>query len=494
MKKNILIFGLFMLLSMINVFGQGIEVDGIYYIFTGTTAEVTSHPSHGYSGDIVIPSAVTYNGVDYNVKKIGNYAFKDCSYLTSVFISDGVTSIGWGAFSECINLVSIKIPEGVKTIESGVFLNCYSLTSITIPNSVTTINNIAFYFCGSLTSVAIPRNVTYMESNVFIGCMALSSINVESENTCFSSDDGIIFNKSKTQLICYPAGKKENNYTIPNTVSIIGDNAFRFCRNLISIDIPSNVSTIDFAAFADCSHLTSIVIPNGVTRIASGTFEFCTRLTSIAIPNSVTKIGSFAFADCWELATIDIPDSVTTIEESAFLRCRSLTSIDIPNGVTLLNDTFPGCTSLTTVVIPSSVSSIVRYAFSGCTSLTSLTNLNPVPVSIDTDVFSGIDLSACTLYVPVGSGLAYKNTDVWKEFNVVEIGSAIEPIETASFKIFPNPTTGKVHIETESNIKVLNLQGELLLETFGNQVDLSDYPQGVYLLQVNGRRSKVVKN
>jgi len=358
---------------------------------------------------------------------------------------------------------------------------------------VISIGSDAFYFCLSLTSITIPKKVTNIKGNVFIGCTALTSINVESENPNYFSENGILFNKNKTKLISYPAGKMEYHYSVPSSVTTMGSNAFT-CSRFSTIDIPNSVTNIEGAAFFGCWGLTSITIPTSIKTISDSTFMYCYKLTSVNIPNSVTKIENNAFYDCQNLTSIDIPESVTTIGEFAFFNCKGLTSVKIPDGIKSIKPaTFSGCTNLATVVIPSSVSSIVWYAFSGCTSLTSLTNLNPIPFFIDTDVFEWMDQSACTLYVPVGSCSAYKNADVWKEFNVVEIGSAIEPVEIESFKIFPNPTTGKVYIETESNIKVFNLQGELLKETSGNQVDLSDYPQGVYLLQVNGRWSKVAR-
>jgi hypothetical protein len=132
-------------------------------------------------------------------------------------------------------------------------------------------------------------------------------------------------------------------------------------------------------------------------------------------------------------------------------------------------------------------------AFDMC-NLTLITNLNPEPIALPWNVFSRMDQSACTLEVPMGSVSAYQNATVWKEFNIVGIEVGIEEVlPTDIMKIHPNPTTGKIHLETESAIKLYNLQGELLHETFGNQIDLSKYPQGVYLFQVNGKWSKMVK-
>jgi len=170
-----------------------------------------------------------------------------------------------------------------------------------------------------------------------------------------------------------------------------------------------------------------------------------------------------------------------------------ITAIMMENGITGIGDrAFMHFSYVTSLSIPNSVRSIGEHAFYNCESLTLITNLNPVPVDISHDVFT-VDISKCTLEVPIKSVSAYQKAEVWKEFNIVGIEVGIKEFEDSAIEIYPNPTNGKVFIETESDIKVYTLQGELLQETFGNQVDLSTYPQGVYLLQVNGKWRKVVK-
>ena len=203
------------------------------------------------------------------VKVIGNGAFFWCEYLTSINIPNSVTTIGNGAFSRCSSLISINIPNSVTTIGRGAFSRCNSLTSIIIPNSVVTIIGNPFYFWyGNL----------YNESKAFI------------------YEDHVLFNKNKTTLIAYIA--REKNYTIPNSVTTIGEGAFNGCH-----------------------FLTSIKIPNSVTTIGEGAFNGCYSLTSINIPNSVTTIGKLAFNGCYSLTNINIPNSVTTIENRVFIDC-----------------------------------------------------------------------------------------------------------------------------------------------------------------------------
>uniref|UniRef100_UPI0040252ACC leucine-rich repeat domain-containing protein n=1 Tax=Prevotella sp. TaxID=59823 RepID=UPI0040252ACC len=186
----------------------------------------------------------------------------------------------------------MNIPNSVTTIGRGAFSRCNSLTSITIPNSVVTIIGNPFYFWyGNL----------YNESKAFI------------------YEDHVLFNKNKTTLIAYIA--REKNYTIPNSVTTIGEGAFKGCHFLTSIKIPNSVTTIGEGAFNGCYSLTSINIPNSVTTIGKLAFNGCYSLTSINIPNSVTTIENRAFIDCKSLTSINIPNSVTTIGESAFACC-----------------------------------------------------------------------------------------------------------------------------------------------------------------------------
>ena len=296
---------------------------------------------------------------------IGNYAFFLCTSLEDITIPDGVTSIGEYTFSQCSSLTSIIIPDGVTSIGNDAFSYCTSLESITIPDGVTSIGEYAFCSCESLASVALPESVTNIGYAAFLHCTSLTSFVVDTTNTCFLSDEnGVLFNKSKSKLIQYPAGKTQTEYTIPDGITSIGHGAFCDCKSLTSITIPDSVTNIDTWAFAECSSLTDIRIPDGVTSIAFCAFNKCMALTNVTIPESVTSISSWAFAECSSLTNITIPDSVTNIEEYAFYGCRSLESVTIPNGVSYIGDrTFCNCNALTSITISASVTNIDGYAF-----------------------------------------------------------------------------------------------------------------------------------
>ena len=166
-----------------------------------------------------------------------------------------------------------------------------------------------FVVCPHLTSITISSSVTSISDYAFYGCTSLTSIDVINTNTYYSSLDGVLFNKDQTIIILYPIGKTSSSYTIPNTVTTIGDSAFISCAGLTSITISDSVTSIGQGAFIRCTGLTSITITNSVTSIGNFVFFGCTGLSSITIPDSVTIIGDYAFYDCIELRTIFISNA-----------------------------------------------------------------------------------------------------------------------------------------------------------------------------------------
>ena len=353
----------------------------------------------------VCAGAETYQDFEYSalddgrVKITGYNGGAETVVIPDTIDGKSVTSIGRRAFEGCTNLKSITIPNSVTEMGRRAFSGCSSLTGIAIPDSVTEIGKYAFDGCKSLTSITIPDGVTSIGDGAFYNCSSLTEIKVASENSNYVSVNGVLYNKDKTTIICYPAGKKGNNYKIPDGVTKVGSSAFIGCSSLTSITIPNSVTEIGYSVFEGCTNLKSITIPNGVTSIGDSAFEDCTSLTSITIPNSVTSIGDSAFEDCTSLTSITIPNGVTSIGDSAFEGCTSLTSITIPNSVTSIGfGAFIGCSSLTSITIPDSVTCIGDSAFNGCTSLTSITIPDSV-TSIGESAFSGCS-SLASITIP----------------------------------------------------------------------------------------------
>ena len=352
------------------------------------------------------------------VTSIGDSAFRGCTEFTSITIPDSVTSIGVYAFSGCAGLTSITIPDSVTSLGELAFSNCTGLTSVTIGNGVTSISNQAFSGCSGLTSITIPDSVTSIGTDAFYKCEKLTNIYYTGDiaGWCGTSGHNYIMSSSRT---LYIGGKKvEGDLIIPDSVTSIGDGAFRGCKGLTSISgSATNVSTvatqakptsftvnitsgtsIDNSAFSECSGLTSITIPDSVTSIGERAFFGCSKLMAITIPDNVTSIGDGVFRGCTSLASITIPDSVTSIGDLAFFGCSGLTSVTIGNSVTSIGfSVFSGCSGLTSVTIPDSVTSIANCAFEGCTGLTSITIPDSV-TSIGNQAFSGCSgLSSVTI-------------------------------------------------------------------------------------------------
>ena len=336
-----------------------------YGVLDDGTVEIT-----GYKGSeqkVDVPEKINKK----SVTRIGNLAFKDCTKITSIAMPDSVVYIGRSAFYNCTSLKSITIPDGVKEIGYA-----------------------AFSECAGLVSVKIPDNVTKIGDSAFINCANLTKIDVTARNKYYSSANGVLFDKNKSEIICYPAGIKNVGYSIPDGVTVIRDRAFNKCISLNSITIPKSVQDIETYSFFGCTSLEAINVAasnknyadvNGILFSKDKTKIVCypanKKNMSYSIPVSVKVVGVAAFRDCIYLKGITIPDSVTNIEHHAFSNCKSLKSITIPDSITAIEmATFIDCASLTGVKIPDSVTSIRSGAFSNCTSLTKIT----IPAGVKT--------------------------------------------------------------------------------------------------------------
>ncbi len=278
-------------------------------------------------------SGLTSITIPDSVTSIEHRAFAGCSELTSIIVENGNTkyhsdgnclieTANKTLISGCKNSI-IPTDGSVTSIGNYAFDDCSGLTSITIPDSVTSIGNYAFWSCGELTSITIGNGVTSIGKDAFSYCSELTSIIVESGNTKYHSDGNCLIETANKTLI---SGCKNSIIPTDGSVTNIGDSAFLGRWTLTSINIPNSVTNIGKRAFEGC-RITSITIPNNVTSIGNYAFDGCSGLTSITIPDSVTSIGDSVFLGCSKLTSVTIPDSVTSIDQSAFRACSGLTSI-----------------------------------------------------------------------------------------------------------------------------------------------------------------------
>lgn len=397
MKKQLLL--LVMILLPLVASADAVEIDGIYYnlITKGNIAEVTNNPNK-YTGSVVIPEQVIYEGANYSVTSIENRSFYECYKLTSVTISNSVESIGSYAFYQCYKLTSVHISDieawckiSFSNAEANPLYNAHHLyvngkeiKDLVIPNSVITIGQYAFIRCTDLTSITIPNSVTTIGDWAFAECSGLTSV------------------------------------TIPNYVTSIGERAFYNCKGLINVTIPNSVTSIGAYAFDGCSGLTALTIPNGVTSIEGAAFRGCSGLTSIIIPNSVTSIENGAFAYCYGLTSVTIPNSVTNIGDYAFQSCSSLNSVTIPNSVTSIGaEAFTGCKSLISVTIGSGIGMIGNLGFASCPELSDVFCYAINVPNTKSNAFNDSYIEYATLHVPAESVDAYKTAEPWKNFKEI---------------------------------------------------------------------------
>lgn len=302
----------------------------------------------------------------------------------------------------------------VTSIGPRAFYSC-GLTKVVIGNRVTCIGTSAFANTRSLDTVVIGASVTNIGIQAFAYGLNIKAFDVSKQNTRYCSVDGVLFDKFRTTLVQYPNGRA-GVYSIPESVTRIGDSAFwacyhvtsltipdsvtqidnnafdscsrltsvriganvtrigssafMYCENLPSIDLPDRLVHIGNASFAQCRSLTSITIPNSVEHIGNGAFSTCHKLTEVKLGNRVTYIGYNAFMECRSLSRITWPSRTTTVEENAFSYCHALTDVTLPEGVSIIRDlAFRGCTKLASITIPSTVTDIGLRAFADCPSL-----------------------------------------------------------------------------------------------------------------------------
>ena len=321
---------------------------GKYVSLNLTGNALTTIPDNAFYDEHTEKGCITLTAITIpdSVTRIGKSAFRGCVYITSVTIGNGVTNIGDNAFYDCFGLANITvssgnpnyaseggilynkakteivevpkgisgnitIPNSITSIEAYAFLQCSNLVSVTIPDSVTSIGGNAFQQCTSLASVTIPDSVTSIGEGAFGKCTSLAAINVNSGNRLYSSDNGVLYNKDKTILIQFPGGKT-GAFTIPDSVTRFGKEAFNACINLTSVTIPNSVTSIGSWLFTGCRSLTSVTIPNSVTSIGDGAFASCPSLASITIPNRVTSIGERSFSSCTSLTSVKFEGTIAS--------------------------------------------------------------------------------------------------------------------------------------------------------------------------------------
>lgn len=389
-----------------------------YQILEDGTAEIIGYNGRAY--DMIIPSEID----GYTVTSIGDYAFYYYivpSNIDSVEIPETITYIGTMAFYNFNSLYEVAIPDSVATIGKYAFGYAFSYdydgeevvegirkTSLTISGALNSeaqryaVDNgfnftaiydnyslnfldnstISVYYLGVENDLIVPNEIAGYTVTEFRGCgesvksitlpesvtefnggSSLENIYVDESNSIYSSIDGVLYNKDKTEIICYPKARK-GAFEIPDTVNKI-NGAFFNCTGLTSVTLPDGLERIGQSTFYQCINLKSVVIPDSVTVIGWNAFNGCSSLESVTLPSGLTEIPSRLFMDCTSLKNIKLPKGVTTIDGFAFSGCSSLESIVIPDEVKEIPyGCFADCNNLKRVVLGKSVETIGDWALS----------------------------------------------------------------------------------------------------------------------------------
>ena len=468
--------------------------------------------------------------VEEGVIGIGDNAFRGAGNLISASLPKTLTRIGFAPFSFCRSLPMVTIPAGVTKIDDWAFEFCYGLAIVSLPAGLQEIGAGAFSWCEKLSAVTIPAGVKSIGFGAFSACDNLPAITLATGNTNYVVVDGVLFNKEKTTLVQYPAGRVATSYVIPKEVTSIGGSAFNGAKNLTAVTIPAGVTEIGNGAFANCVKLTSITIPAAGKTIGTDAFISCQALTEIKveaantaytsvdgvlfdkakttlikypegrsattyiIPAGVTKIEVNAFGGTQKLTSVTIPASVKKIGERAFFR-SGLTSAVVPEGVdTISSGLFSWCEKLASVTLPASVKDIRFTAFYGCKSLKSLTvgAKTPPVINENESVFREVPVANVTLTVPKGAKAAYAAAPVWKEFKQIAestVSNALLPearIYTADGRLY-------LTLSRAETVHIYNVSGALV-RTFNAPAGETSVtlPQGVYVVKAGARTEKVI--
>ena len=457
--KKLLLLSLTMLLPLL-VNADAVEINGIYYnlITKAKQAEVKSNSNEAtgenqYTGEIIIPDSVEYEGAYYKVTSIADGAFSRCSGLTAISFPSSITSIGEHAFYQCSGLKSVYIDDLVAWCKikfannesspfasaEHLYINGEEIKDLIIPSDVTSIEDNAFNNCACLTSLVISDGVTNIGNDAFRWCTGITSV------------------------------------IMANSVTSIGVNSFMNCQRLESLELSNNLSYISSYAFCGCNSLTSVVIPNSVKGISLCAFMSC-ALTSVTIGEGVTEIGRNAFQSC-PLKSVVIPNSVNRIRDEAFMGCGQLVTITMGNGI----------------------NSIQQSAFADCPEITDVyCHATSVPAT-SSNAFEGSYAEAITLHVPEAALENYKATAPWSGFKeVVAISpSGISKLEASETSVKCEGDQLTVEgINDGQAVELYSLNGEKRGSAVGKngaaRIDTNVRPGSIVVVKMGEKSVKVI--
>jgi len=490
---KIITFLLFSFCLVLSAHGYDVtftDASGLKYGYTSgnDTLTLLSGNGSGITGDLVIPSHLSYNSKPYVVGAIDDRAFAGNKNLTSISIPSSVTSISHTAFYSCTGLKAITVDAANKnycsdasgvlyeTTTDGVpvclvtYPSASSATSYQILDGAVTICSFSFYGVRDLKTLTIPSTVqcfglfSNMNDALYM-CPCLQSITVADSSDYYCSVDGVLFDRDTTALITYPAAKSETSYVIPSTVTNVYSNAFTLASNLVSITIPESVTRIG----------------------TSGTFPGCLSLTHFIVDGSNTHY---------------------TTEDGILFNTAKTELVSYPAGKTATGYTVPSATvdayafcaatHLTSVTLPAAVTSIGNEAFYECMGLSEIHADNPQPVDISANggTFDGVNLESCKLYVPAGSTEAYSNAEEWGDFTNIGEETADAVTHPQGQQPSVSVASGRVTLSNMSKgepLHIYDMTGKQVYSrnSISSEEEIS-LPHGAYVVKYGKASQKIM--
>lgn len=538
MKKLFKIFFVAITLTgALNAFGASFSQDGIYYTITNAklkTVSVARSSYTYYTGDLVIPATVTYNGTEYIVTGLEYGAFYNCTDLTSVTLGANIETIEGAVFTGCAGLRSINVdalnttylsldgvlygnqgellvkfpaakvasyyvvPEGVTAINDFAFEYAFGVDNVSFPSTLKSIGMYAFQY-SPIESVKLPAGMTSLGEYAFYSCPYITTI-----------DTGGL---TEIPSFAFNTCEAVTSLTLGDYVTSIGDFAFFQEKNLESVTLPEGLQTIGAGAFKSCESLRTVNIPSTVTSIGLTAFSFCRSMRSIKvaegnsmycdlggvlcnkgadtiiefpggypgeyeIPEGIVALGPQSFYYRTRLSEITLPQSLRSIHSSCFHGCNAIKEITIPDGVTLIgSQAFMFCDRLETVTIGENIKRIESNAFNMCDALSTINVRAPRPfLMIDDNIFSRSTYAKAQVNVPQGTKDAYASAPVWKLFaNISDnLQNAVSGIETD---------------DADAVVEIFNVSGVRIYT--GLKSECPELPSGIYIERCGDKVTKV---
>ena len=468
-----------------------------YVAFSSTECAVRGNKAPEEPTTINIPSEVSKDGKNYKVVQIYDNAFELWKNAISFNLPTSIKKIGEYAFSECTSMDNLPIPESVETIGANAFEKCSRLVTVNMSKTVKEIGVKAFFECKDLGTVTFAENsvINKIADNAFLDCSSLYKITIP--GSVSELGEGVFKNCT---------GLKDVTFGDNSKLVKLKDSTFENCEKLKNVTFGKNSSltSINENLFSDSPNLESIVFGDNAKLgiVEENAFKDHAKLSKVAFgKNSVLHtIYDYSFQGCTSLTLIEIPSSVSLLGRSAFEGCSKLPSFVVPEGVTSIgNSTFKDCTSLKSFEISSTVTTIPNYAFSGCTSLAKIIcRATTVPETGD-EIFEGVP-SNMTIYVPGASLSSYQSAEPWKNYILKSLATLdVTEINANGFNIYPNPVESNLTIDTDeviTEINIYSLTGVIVYQTTAvnnNVINVSDLNDGVYFINIKTENGDVVK-